>query len=199
MTPALSGIRQPLWAHGLSGWGILGWLGWTLWLRVFHKAVLRVLATTAPKGVSASQITYPVVGRTQILDAWACPVGSMAKEQSQRKCKGRLWCLMLPNLGKAILSLWSILFIMNKPLSLAHTHGEGITQSVKTRRESLWQSCQTLLTRYPPAQMISGMLSMGSWYYLRPHFPTEFQWPLSVSYWFSYPWCSGSMGEVYEY
>ena len=69
---------------------------------------------------------------------------------------------MLPNLGNAILSLWSILFIMNKSLSLAHTHGEGIAQSVKTRREGLWQSCQTLLTRYPPAQMISGMLSMES-------------------------------------
>lgn len=54
---------------------------------------------------------------------------------------------MLLDLGKAILSLWSILFIMNKSLSLAHTHGGRALHRVWLPP---WQSCQTLLTRYPP-------------------------------------------------
>lgn len=65
---------------------------------------------------------------------------------------------MLLDLGKAILSLWSILFIMNKSLSLAHTHGEGITQSVKAFGSHVRRS----LPDIPLVQMISGTLSMGS-------------------------------------
>ena len=68
--------------------------------------------------------------------------------QSQRKCKEDRITAFYNLILTRTSYLCCILFIRNKSLVLAHTHGEGITQ--RARGRGLWQSCQKLLTRHTP-------------------------------------------------